>query len=109
MAEKTIHESRDDGVALAIAMLTELECGPRDKYEICSFDPGERKPGTPQRNIVLEYLDRITSADMRAGFASVLSDYVAGTAAGIVTDSSLYEGVASASKADGSQGAGVAK
>lgn len=64
------------GAALAVQMLRELE--------------GD-KALAPARNIVLQYLDSARdSRETVAGFASVLSDYIAGCAAGVVADADSY-------------------
>lgn len=93
-ASSTTKNPRDAGKALAVKMLRELERASVKRKDSCFVDPAERKPaGTPQWNVVLEYLD--AAGNNRAtleGFACILSDYVASCASGCIPDADTYAG-----------------
>jgi hypothetical protein len=80
------------GAALAVKMLRYLERNGGSTADSCGLDPRYRTAGVPQRNIVLEYLNAApNNPEAVAGFASVLSDYIAGCADGAVPDADCYK------------------
>lgn len=78
------------GRALAVKLLEEIESN--DLTMLCDIDAQFRE-GRPQLNIVLKYLDEIAQATpaVRAGFASILTGYLAITTGGSVPDISFMQ------------------
>ena len=81
-----------DGQALAVQMLRELEEHDLD-YSPYSLDSSEREQGRPQVNIVMKYLDALRdgSRNVEAGFAAVLSDFLAAAGEGGIRDAAWYD------------------
>ena len=85
-----------EGVALALAMLEQLENWEEDEHGIQLSDYAclEDWPrmGRPFRNIVAEYLmaARKEGPEVEAGFCAVLTDIVGLFSGGIVPDSARY-------------------
>jgi hypothetical protein len=86
-----------DGFILAIDMAREIraielagDCEP------CAIEQCYRAPGTPQRNLVAEYLERIDAtgnAEVRRGFAAFLTEYIRSCFEG-TPDLEIYEDIA---------------
>lgn len=84
----------EDGFALGIQLLHQLEeLEGAGEFEPHSLDPDERKPGTAQANVVLDYLDRARTGGraVECGFTAVLTDFLSGARQGTIRDSSSYE------------------
>lgn len=86
--------SRDDGIALAVQLLGELE--DTAAQEACSiFSPEDKlRPTAEQRNILADYLaaiDATGSAEVRAGFTAVLTDLMACCIGGVVMGADFYD------------------
>lgn len=82
-----------DGQALAVQLLHELEEHDLE-FDAYSLDPAERAPGKPQVDILARYLesiDRAASPKAKEGFTALLSDYLAGAAAGGTRDAMWYD------------------
>ncbi|HXS53290.1 MAG TPA: hypothetical protein VN782_12215 [Usitatibacter sp.] len=83
--------SREQGAALAVEMLRELQGADLAGRSACGLSPEGREPGKPQRNIVRCYLEATQGdREMEAGFTSVLSDFIASCASGCIPDARVY-------------------
>lgn len=87
--------TRDDGFELALQLRKQIEIElEENEYEPYMIEEAYREPGTPQRNIVQEYLDTIRATgdrELEEGFTALLTEYLASAVAGGLPDSNLYE------------------
>lgn len=80
-----------DGRELAVALFHEIEAS---DCETAAINAEYRDEGKPQDNTVLRYLAVLREANSReleAGFAAVLTDFVACCLDGSVPDAAYYE------------------
>jgi hypothetical protein len=86
-----------DGFILGVDMIREMRAIAEEyapEAEPCAIEQQYRKPGTPQRNIVAEYLERIdamANGELRRGFAAFLTEYLKSCSDGGVPDLEIYE------------------
>jgi hypothetical protein len=78
------------GAELAVQMLKEIES--HNLEDIYHLEAEYRPADTQQQNILLQYLDaaRAQGRDVEAGFAAVLTDFVAACRLGIVPNTENY-------------------
>ena len=82
----------ESGRALAVEMLQRLGDYERNALECYqwSIEAKYREEGTPQENVLLEYLWRCTDPAALAGFCAVLTDYIGYCADGGAPEPELY-------------------
>lgn len=96
MGEKAVINSGQafterDGRELAVSLLRELRDTDAD---LTALEDDYRPAGRAQDNIVLRYLTTLRETENRAleaGFAAVLSDFIASTLNGAIPDPDHYE------------------
>lgn len=70
------HEAaRQAGRMLAVRMIQEFS--EKDLLEECALESEFRAPGQPQRDIVSQYIAKLTDVEVAAGFTSILTYWLA--------------------------------
>ena len=85
--------SERDGMELALQMFHEFESLDTSEHSVCAIE-AEYRGGQPQLNLLLKYLDSIDSTgsrDLKVGFTSMLTGYLAVCSEGGVPDSQYLE------------------